>query len=148
MTETAASGSTPAVAAIEADIKAARSRLETTVNEIAYRAQPQVIVQRQVDSLKLKLDAATHTEDGELRVERDRRRRRGRRCGARRRRGAHRAPPPLTPPRPSGMPVGRRTTGGLPLVREASRVGTPPGVVSPSLTSAPAEGPAELWTAV
>ena len=70
MTETAASGATPAIAAIEADITAARSRLETTVNELAYRAQPQVIVQRQVDSLKLKLDAATHTEDGELRVER------------------------------------------------------------------------------
>ncbi len=70
MTETAAGSSTPAIATIEADIAAARSRLETTVNELAYRAQPQVIVQRQVDSLKLKLDAATHTEDGELRVER------------------------------------------------------------------------------
>lgn len=57
-------------AAIEADIKAARTRLEGTVNELAYRAQPQVIAQRQARSLKLKLDAATHTEQGDLRVER------------------------------------------------------------------------------
>jgi hypothetical protein len=57
-------------AAIEQDIQAARARLEGTVNELAYRAQPQVIVQRQVRSLKLRLDEATHTPDGELRVER------------------------------------------------------------------------------
>jgi hypothetical protein len=57
-------------ARIEQDIQTARARLEGTVNELAYRSQPQVIAQRQVQSLKLKLDAATHTEDGELRVER------------------------------------------------------------------------------
>lgn len=57
-------------AAIEQDIQAARARLEGTVNELAYRAQPQVIVQRQVRSLKLRLDEATHTPDGELRIER------------------------------------------------------------------------------
>jgi MYXO-CTERM domain-containing protein len=57
-------------ARIEKDIEAARSRLEGTVNELAYRAQPQVIAQRQAQSLKLKLDAATHTPEGDLRVER------------------------------------------------------------------------------
>ena len=57
-------------ARIEQDIETARSRLEGTVNELAYRSQPQVIVQRQVQGLKLRLDAATHTESGELRVER------------------------------------------------------------------------------
>jgi hypothetical protein len=57
-------------AAIEQDIQAARARLETTVNELAYRAQPQVIVQRQLQGLRLRLDAATHTADGDLRIER------------------------------------------------------------------------------
>jgi len=53
---------------IEQDIQAARARLEGTVNELAYRSQPQVIVQRQAQLLKLKLDEVTHTKDGELRV--------------------------------------------------------------------------------
>ncbi|MBB2986953.1 DUF3618 domain-containing protein [Terracoccus luteus] len=57
-------------AAIEAQIKAARGRLEGTVNELAYRAQPQVIAERQMQSLKLRFDRATRTPDGELRVER------------------------------------------------------------------------------
>ena len=57
-------------ARIERDIEAARARLEGTVNELAYRAQPQVIVQRQVQSLALRLNEATHTPDGALRVER------------------------------------------------------------------------------
>ncbi len=57
-------------ARIEKDIEAARSRLENTVNELAYRAQPKVIAERQVQSLKLRLAAATHTPDGDLRVER------------------------------------------------------------------------------
>jgi hypothetical protein len=57
-------------ARIEKDIEAARARLEGTVNELAYRAQPSVIVQRQADSLRLRLHEATHTPDGDLRVER------------------------------------------------------------------------------
>lgn len=56
--------------AIEKEIEAARSRLEGTVNELAYRAQPKVIAQRQADDLRLKLVAATHTPEGDLRVER------------------------------------------------------------------------------
>ena len=46
-------------ARIEQDIQAARARLEGTVNELAYRAQPQVIAQRQVQGLRLRLAAAT-----------------------------------------------------------------------------------------
>ena len=57
-------------ARIEQDITAARARLEGTVNELAYRAQPKVIAERQVQSLRLRLASATHTEDGELRLER------------------------------------------------------------------------------
>lgn len=56
--------------AIEQEIAAARSRLESTVNELAYRAQPKVIAQRQAQGLKLKLDAATHTPEGDLRIDR------------------------------------------------------------------------------
>ena len=54
-------------AAVEQEIRAARARLEGTVNELAYRAQPKVIAQRQLDSLKLKLETATHTPEGDLR---------------------------------------------------------------------------------
>ena len=57
-------------ARLEQDIQATRARLEGTINELAYRAQPQVIAQRQAQGLRLKLDAATHTPDGELRIER------------------------------------------------------------------------------
>ncbi|MEO7131191.1 MAG: DUF3618 domain-containing protein [Dermatophilaceae bacterium] len=57
-------------AAVEQQIQAARSRLEGTVNELAYRAQPQVIVQRQVQGIRLKVDHAIRTPDGELRIER------------------------------------------------------------------------------
>ena len=57
-------------ARIERDIEAARTSLEGTVNELAYRAQPKVIAQRQAQGLKLKLDEATHTPEGDLRMER------------------------------------------------------------------------------
>jgi MYXO-CTERM domain-containing protein len=57
-------------AAVEQEIRAARARLEGTVNELAYRAQPKVIVERQIQGLRAKLDAATHTPSGDLRVER------------------------------------------------------------------------------
>jgi predicted transcriptional regulator len=56
--------------AIEQEIAAARSRLESTVNELTYRAQPKVIAQRQVNGFKLKFDAATHTPEGDLRLDR------------------------------------------------------------------------------
>ena len=57
-------------AAVEQEIRAARTRLEDTVNELAYRAQPAVIVERQRQRLKARLDAAIRTPDGDLRVER------------------------------------------------------------------------------
>lgn len=58
------------VAEIEADIEAARNRLATTVDHLAYAAKPQQIARRQVDSAKASLTSATRTESGELRVER------------------------------------------------------------------------------
>ncbi|HET7399017.1 MAG TPA: DUF3618 domain-containing protein [Intrasporangium sp.] len=61
---------TTSTAAVEQDIRAARARLESTVNELAYRAQPAVIVERQKQRLKARLDAAIRTPDGDVRVER------------------------------------------------------------------------------
>lgn len=57
-------------AAVEQEIRAARARLEGTVNELAYRAQPKVIAERQLAGLKRRLDEATHTPAGDLRMER------------------------------------------------------------------------------
>ncbi len=71
-------------ARLEQDIQATRARLEGTINELAYRAQPQVIAQRQAQGLRLKLDAATHTDDGRA----AHRAHRGRRRGGRGRRRA------------------------------------------------------------
>ncbi|NYG07953.1 hypothetical protein BJ986_002440 [Phycicoccus badiiscoriae] len=55
---------------IEADITAARVRLAGTVDELHTRTAPQEIARRQVESLRTKLTAATHTESGDLRAER------------------------------------------------------------------------------
>jgi len=55
---------------LEAQIVATRERLSSTLDELAIRAQPKEIVRRQVESAKAKLDEATRTPDGELRIER------------------------------------------------------------------------------
>jgi len=55
---------------IEAEIKAARARLAGTIDELAYRAQPQQIVARQKESLMASFAPATRAEDGQLRTER------------------------------------------------------------------------------
>ncbi|HET7279811.1 MAG TPA: DUF3618 domain-containing protein [Dermatophilaceae bacterium] len=56
--------------AIEADIEAARLRLADTVDELAARATPKAILQRQVEAAKARLVAATTTPEGGLRVDR------------------------------------------------------------------------------
>jgi hypothetical protein len=55
---------------IEAEIAATRARLASTIDELAVRAQPKEIARRQAESAKVKLNEATHTPTGELRVER------------------------------------------------------------------------------
>jgi Protein of unknown function (DUF3618) len=57
-------------AQIEAEIEATRTRLAGTVDELATRVQPKEIARRSAEDAKAKLQAATHTEDGSLRVER------------------------------------------------------------------------------
>ena len=56
--------------AIEAEIAATRAHLASTIDELAVRAQPREIARRQAESAKTKLDEATHTPEGDLRVER------------------------------------------------------------------------------
>lgn len=58
------------VGAIEADIVATRDRLAATIDELAFRAQPKEIARREVASVKASLYSATHTSEGDLRVER------------------------------------------------------------------------------
>lgn len=55
---------------IEAEIAATRAHLASTIDELAVRAQPKEIARRQAVSAKAKLDQATRTPEGDLRVER------------------------------------------------------------------------------
>ena len=57
-------------AEIEAEIVATRARLATTIDELAIRAQPREIARRQAESAKSRFIEATHTPEGDLRVER------------------------------------------------------------------------------
>lgn len=56
--------------AIEAEIAATRARLASTIDELAVRAQPREIARRQAESARARVIDATHTPDGEVRVER------------------------------------------------------------------------------
>jgi len=56
--------------AIEAGIATTREHLASTIDELAVRAQPKEIARRQTESAKANLVAATHTPEGDLRVER------------------------------------------------------------------------------
>lgn len=56
--------------AIEAEIAATRAHLARTIDELSVRARPQEIARRQAESAKAKFAEATHTPDGELRMER------------------------------------------------------------------------------
>jgi len=62
--------STKSVSDIESDIAATRARLASTIDELAVRAQPKEIARRQLESAKVKLDAAIRTPEGDIRVER------------------------------------------------------------------------------
>ena len=55
------SDATPSIAQLQAEIEAARSRLADTVDELAFRAQPQEIMRRQTESARASFAAATAT---------------------------------------------------------------------------------------
>jgi hypothetical protein len=56
--------------AIEAEIAVTRAHLASTIDELAVRSRPREIVRRQKESMKAKFVDATHTPEGQLRVER------------------------------------------------------------------------------
>lgn len=64
------SDGTPSISSLEADIAANRERLARTVDELAQKATPQAILKRQIEDAKARCYAATHTTEGDLRVER------------------------------------------------------------------------------
>ena len=55
---------------LEADIAARRDRLARTVDELAHKATPRAILQRQAEAAKARFADATMTPEGDLRVER------------------------------------------------------------------------------
>jgi Protein of unknown function (DUF3618) len=56
--------------AIEAEIAQTRAHLASTIDELTVRAHPREIARRQKESAKAKFVDATHTPEGDLRVER------------------------------------------------------------------------------
>lgn len=59
----------PTAKDIEADLTASRERLASTIDELAFRAQPKEIVRRSTEGAKLKVNELTRTPDGELATE-------------------------------------------------------------------------------
>lgn len=55
---------------IEAEIAQTRAHLASTIDELALRTRPKEIARRQAESAKAKLVEATHTPEGDLRMER------------------------------------------------------------------------------
>lgn len=55
---------------IEVDIEATRTRLASTIDELAYRTKPAVVVQRQKDVVVAKLQETFLTPNGDLRMDR------------------------------------------------------------------------------
>jgi hypothetical protein len=55
---------------IEAEIIEKRAHLASTIDELALRAQPREIARRQANSAKARFVDATHTPQGDLRMER------------------------------------------------------------------------------
>jgi hypothetical protein len=62
-----ASAPAPTVEELEAELADRRAHLSTTIDELITRVSPGEIARREVESLRLRLMAKTHTADGELR---------------------------------------------------------------------------------
>jgi hypothetical protein len=64
------SNGTPSQSALENDISALRDRLAQTIDELTVRAAPQNVVNRQKEQAKASFYSATHTDTGEVRMDR------------------------------------------------------------------------------
>lgn len=51
---------------IESELQASRQRLASTIDELAFRAQPREVAKRQVEGLKIKAADMTRTPEGEV----------------------------------------------------------------------------------
>ncbi len=68
MSETA-SAPAPTVEELEAELAERRVHLSTTIDELITRVSPAEIARREVESIRLRIMAKTHTPEGELRSE-------------------------------------------------------------------------------
>ena len=68
MSETAPAPA-PTVEELEAQLAERRAHLTTTIDELVTRVSPAEIARREVESIRLRVMARTHTPDGELRPE-------------------------------------------------------------------------------
>ncbi len=68
MSETA-SAPAPTVEELEAELAERRAHLSTTIDELITRVSPAEIARREVESIRLRIMAKTHTPEGELRSE-------------------------------------------------------------------------------
>ncbi len=55
---------------LEAQIQARREHLAATIDELTSRATPKALARRALDQIQARIQAATHTPDGQLRTER------------------------------------------------------------------------------
>ena len=72
MSETApqsAAVTAPTVEELEAELAERRVHLSTTIDELITRVSPAEIARREVESVRLRIMAVTHTPDGEVRSE-------------------------------------------------------------------------------
>ena len=64
-----ASAPAPTVEELEAELAERRAHLSTAIDELVTRVCPAEIARREVESLRLRIAAVTHTPEGELRPE-------------------------------------------------------------------------------
>ncbi|MEP6630737.1 MAG: DUF3618 domain-containing protein [Lapillicoccus sp.] len=57
----------PTVEELEAELAERRVHLSTTIDELITRVSPAEIARREVESVRLRIMAVTHTPDGEVR---------------------------------------------------------------------------------
>ncbi|MDQ6896157.1 MAG: DUF3618 domain-containing protein [Actinomycetota bacterium] len=67
MSETASAPAAPTVEELESELADRRAHLSTTIDELITRVSPAEIARREVESVRLRIMAKTHTPDGELR---------------------------------------------------------------------------------
>lgn len=55
---------------LQSELSSARTHLASTVDELAFRSQPKEIMRRQVEAVRVSIDDAIRTPEGDLRTDR------------------------------------------------------------------------------